>query len=71
MIYGKGAMTRKTTRVRVSRELADEVMRALGAKSRTEAARIAVTTILGWERHKRLAGRAAGESRVREAKAKK
>jgi hypothetical protein len=36
----------KTTRVLVDRKLADETMRALGAKSRTEAARIAIKQLL-------------------------
>jgi Arc/MetJ family transcription regulator len=43
-------MTVKMTRVRVDRELADEAMHALGVKSRTEAARIAVRWVLGLNR---------------------
>ncbi len=40
-------MAAKAARVRVDRELADEVMRVLNAKSRSEAARIAVRRFLG------------------------
>ncbi len=36
----------KTTRVLIDRKLADEAIRALGAKSRSEAARIAVKQLL-------------------------
>ena len=43
-------MTVKMTRVRVDRELADDAMRVLGVKSRTEAARFAVRWILGLDR---------------------
>jgi LmbE family N-acetylglucosaminyl deacetylase len=39
-------MAGKTTRVLVDRKLADEAMGALGAKSRAEAARIAVKQLL-------------------------
>jgi Arc/MetJ family transcription regulator len=39
-------MAEKTTRVLVNRKLADEAMRALGMKSRSEAARIAVKQLL-------------------------
>jgi hypothetical protein len=39
-------MAGKTTRVLVGRKLADEAMRALNAKSRSEAARIAVKQLL-------------------------
>lgn len=41
---------KKTARVRVSRELADEAMGALGVKSKSEPARIAVMSLLGRER---------------------
>jgi Arc/MetJ family transcription regulator len=43
-------MTVKMTRVRVDRELADDAMRVLGVKSRTEAVRFAVRWILGLDR---------------------
>jgi hypothetical protein len=43
-------MTVKMTRVRVNRELADDAMRVLGVKSRTEAARVAVRWVLGLDR---------------------
>jgi phage-related minor tail protein len=43
---GDCAMAEKTTRVLVNRKLADEAMRALGMKSRSEAARIAVKQLL-------------------------
>lgn len=49
MLGWMDAMAKKTARVRVSRELADEAMRALGVKSRSEAARIAVMRLLGRE----------------------
>jgi Arc/MetJ family transcription regulator len=39
-------MAGKTTRVLVNRKLADEAMRVLGVKSRSEAARIAVKELL-------------------------
>ena len=39
-------MAEKTTRVLVNRRLADEAMRVLGVKSRSEAARIAVKQLL-------------------------
>ena len=39
-------MAEKTTRVLVDRKLADEAMRVLGVKSRSEAARIAVKQLL-------------------------
>lgn len=39
-------MAEKTTRVLVNRKLADEAMRVLGVKSRSEAARIAVKQLL-------------------------
>lgn len=64
-------MTRKTTRVRVSRELADKAMRALGAKSRSEAARLAVMTLLGREQPHRLANKSAGKARDRQVEKKK
>lgn len=47
MLGWMDAMAKKTARVRVSRELADEAMRVLGVKSRSEATRIAVMNILG------------------------
>jgi len=68
--YGAGAMTRKTTRVRVSRELADDAMRVLGVRSRTEAARIAVRSLLSWDRRKGLIDRAAEESKAPQSKVK-
>jgi Arc/MetJ family transcription regulator len=43
----RDAMVAKTTRMRVDRELAGKAMRALGAKSRTEAVRVAVEWIVG------------------------
>jgi hypothetical protein len=55
-------MREKTTCVRVSRELADEVKGILGVKSRSEAARVAVLILLGRERLKHLAG--GGEPRL-------
>jgi Arc/MetJ family transcription regulator len=64
-------MTGKTTRVRVNRELADEAMRALGVKSRSEAARVAVMSLLGKEQPNHLADQSAGKGRDRLAKAKK
>ncbi len=39
-------MASKTTRVPVNRKLADEAMRVLGVRSRSEAARIAVKDLL-------------------------
>jgi len=68
--YMGDAMARKTTRVLVSRELADEAMRALGAKSRSEAARVAVLILLGREQPNHLAGQAARKDRDRRAKKK-
>jgi Arc/MetJ family transcription regulator len=43
-------MTVNMTRVRVNRKLADEAMRVLGVKSRTEAVRVAVRWVLGLDR---------------------
>jgi hypothetical protein len=45
--HGRTTMPAKTTRVLIDRELADKAVRALGAKSKTEAARIAVEWIVG------------------------
>ncbi|MGA2351989.1 MAG: hypothetical protein ABSF70_16250 [Terracidiphilus sp.] len=42
------------TRVLVDREVADDAMRVLGVKSRTEAAQIAVRWILGLDRPNKL-----------------
>ena len=47
MCFMEDAMAGKTTSVRVSRELADEAKRVLGVKSRSEAARVAVMSLLG------------------------
>jgi Arc/MetJ family transcription regulator len=44
------AMTVRMTRVRVDRELADDAVRVLGVKSRTEAAHVTVRWILGLDR---------------------
>jgi Arc/MetJ family transcription regulator len=68
--YGAGAMTRKVTRVRVDRELADEAVRVLGVKSKTEAARVAVRSLLSWDRRKGLIDRAAEESKAPQSKVK-
>jgi Arc/MetJ family transcription regulator len=70
MLYGMGAMTGKTTRVRVNRELADEAMRALGVKSRSEAARVAVMSLIGRAEPIHLAGQSAGKGRDRRAETK-
>jgi len=59
------AMAVKMTRVRVDRELADDAMRVLGVKSRTEAARFAVRWILGWDRPK---GQTIVQRRIESAK---
>jgi hypothetical protein len=56
----------KTARVLVDRELADEAMRVLGAKSRSEAARIAVKELLDLsaEIGRRLRRRGVSEDEV-------
>ncbi|MGO8935200.1 MAG: hypothetical protein ACLPLZ_12360 [Terracidiphilus sp.] len=63
-------MAKKTARVRVSRELADEAMRALGVRSRSEAARIAVMIILGRDQRKELMGRAAEGTKTAQGRVK-
>lgn len=63
-------MTGKTTRVRISRELADEAMRSLGVKSRTEAVRVAVKGVFGRERPQGPTEVLAERSKLRETKAK-
>jgi hypothetical protein len=70
MLCGRNAMTGKTTRVRVNRELADEVMHALGVKSRSEAARVAIMSLLGREQPNHLTVQSAGKGRDRRAKKK-
>jgi len=59
-------MAGKTTRVLVNRKLADEAMGALGAKSRAEAARIAVKELLdlSTEIGRRLRKRRVSEDEV-------
>jgi hypothetical protein len=58
-------MAGKTTRVLVDRKLADEAMRVLGVKSRSEAARVAVKEFLDSSaetgRHLRKRGVSEGE----------
>jgi hypothetical protein len=59
-------MADQTTKVLVDRKLADEAMRALGAKSRTETARIAVKQLLdlGGEIGRQLRKRGVSEEEV-------
>ena len=57
-------MAVKTTRVRVDRELADDAMRVLGVKSRTDAARVAVWWILGLDRPNELTPDAAKNRKI-------
>lgn len=68
MLDRRDAMAKKTARVRVSRELADEAMRALGVKSRSEAARVAVMILLGREQPNHLVVQSAGKGGDRRAK---
>ena len=64
-------MAGKTTRVRVNRELAEEAMRALGVRSRSEAARVAVDLILKREQPGDLAHRVPARLIDQQAKPKK
>ena len=50
-----------TTRVRVNVRLADEAKKLLGAKSRTEAAHVALREIVGLRRFKALMKNNAGK----------
>ena len=42
-----------TTSIRLDARLADEAMKVLGVKSRTEAARVALREIVSWQRSKK------------------
>jgi Arc/MetJ family transcription regulator len=60
-------MARKTKRVLIDRELADQAMRAFGVKSRTEAVRIAVRFLFGLDRLKTLTEVAANHRQLEPA----
>ena len=70
MLYERGATMGKMTRVRVSRELADEAMRVLGVRSRTEAARVAVINLIGRDRRNEPMSRTTDGSKAAQSTAK-
>lgn len=56
-------MALRLTSIRVNKNLADEAKKLLGAKSRTEAARLALEEIVGHRRFKQLMLKNAGQLR--------
>jgi Arc/MetJ family transcription regulator len=55
-------MTTAITSIRLDKKLADEAVRALGAKSRTEAVHLALKEIVGLKRFKALMKKYEGKA---------
>jgi Arc/MetJ family transcription regulator len=53
-MYGEKTMAVTLTSIRLDTKLADEAVRVLGVKSRTEAVHIALKEIIGLKRFKKL-----------------
>jgi Arc/MetJ family transcription regulator len=53
-MYGRNLMAVTLTSIRLDTKLADEAVRVLGVKSRTEAVHVALKEIIGLKRFKAL-----------------
>jgi len=60
-IYRRAATAGTLTSIRLDTKLADEAVRALGAKSRTEAVHIALKEIVGLKKFKKLMKKYGGK----------
>lgn len=60
-IYEKNSMAVTMTSIRLDTDLADEAVKVLGAKSRTEAVHVALREIVALKRFKNLMKKNAGK----------
>jgi len=60
-MYGRNLMAVTLTSIRLDTKLADEAVRVLGVKSRTEAVHVALKEIIGLKRFKALMKKYGGK----------
>jgi len=60
-IWKETSVATKTTSIRLDTQLADEAVKVLGVKSRTEAVHVALREIVALKRFKKLMKRNAGK----------